>query len=171
MLTFCASLMLCGCAKVIYTVHDTPYVLPHPAGEVTIDTSYDLFVRTVSIEETHPRPAKKAGIRTLKVNQAALKSTAGTDRKLIEIEYLFLSYSQGYGHLYFDRGRPLAKNATPAPDFPGIMQPNVADFRVFLVGTVDPGNLEKFTFYYPDHQHTDTWRLHKDKRTGDPAAL
>lgn len=142
-----------GCTKAIYTIEGPGYELPGAIGAVPFDdTHYDLFVRTVSVQE-------EASIRTLKVN-------AGTAGKLIEIEYLFISKT-GHNVIYISTVADRYKSRYSGTDFPGIRQPNVADLRVFLVGTFDQRNVEKFTFYYPDGEHTDTWWLHKQDGTGD----
>lgn len=161
-----------GCNKTLYSVEDEAYTLPDQAGTILLDSHTRLYARTVyTIDRVHS--AYEQGIKidtTRTANPKAATSLRLLTPKLqvgstlVEVEYLFIS-GDGKTALYISTVADRFKKRYTGSNFLGLTRPNADDFRVFLIGKIDPADHDRITFYSPDGRQTDTWYLRHEKDT------
>jgi hypothetical protein len=161
-----------GCGKTLYSVEDKAYTLPDQAGSILLDSRTRLYTRTVyTIDRMHFAYGPGIKVDTAKAakpqaatNLRLLTPVLQAGSTLVEVEYLFIS-GDGKTALYISTVADRFKKRYTGSSFLGLTRPNADDFRVFLIGKIDPADHDRITFYSPDEQHTDTWYLRHEKDT------
>jgi hypothetical protein len=145
----------------IYKRVEVDYVLACEKGQIVLDNSYDLYVRAVTSEEQFVAASgrKQRVLGLLKAGNAkgGIDTNSG---KIIEIEYLWISQTQNTV-VYVSTVADRFQNRYSESSFLGLDKPNVADFRIFLIGKKDG---DKVVFYGRDGKHTDIWTISENPR-------
>lgn len=152
-----AVLLIEACtSSFVYKRFAIDYVLDSEKGKIVLDNSYDFYVRAVTSKE-QVVAGSDAKQRLLGLMEAGnLKGRFDIDTgRIIEIEYLWISRCQ-HTVLYVSTVADRFQNRYSDKSFLGLDKPNVADFRILLIGKVDT---DKVVFYGRDGAHTDTWTI------------
>jgi hypothetical protein len=140
----------------VYKRFKSEYVLPSEKGKIVLDSTYSFYVRSVTSSEQDVA-GSGAKQRVLSLSETgSLKGGFNTSsEKIIEIEYLWISRFQ-HTVLYVSTVADRFQNRYSDSSFLGLDKPNVADFRILLIGKVDT---DRVVFYGRDGKHTDTWTI------------
>ncbi|SHL92366.1 hypothetical protein [Mucilaginibacter sp. OK098] len=162
-----------GCSQFAYKTLPTPASVPTNWKPIRLDSSYDFYYRAITSEdkpiEGTDKVQKVLGLHDDKTSMnPGVVGTGAQNKKIIEIEYLWISqtektvvYISTVADRYQNRYSDLSR-------FAGLDHPNGADFRVFLIGSVDDSDPNQFIFYADDGIHTDNWTVDK---SGDQLTL
>jgi hypothetical protein len=153
--------LLAGCSQFAYHILSSPYVLPGGSKAIAIDNSFEFYYRAVkSTDEAMPSTGQTEKVLALHEGGNAKGGVSAGSGKIVEIEYLWVSWKLNRV-IYISTVADRYQDRYSSASFLGLDRPNAADFRVFLIGSVDPENPEHFTFYFKNGKQTDSWTLAK----------